>query len=232
MGKLWARCWATHSGSHSPKAKWPASVHSLPSLSQGLQWWTLQVPCGKGLNYSRFSLKLSSLWMDLPELLKGLSSWLLYWSGTYLTDHIKAEVHWRMGTYQSLLLKKLVCLFFFLFVQDLHFSQSAHERKPIKFSLFLFYAFTHNFTHNFISMIQLLIYEGHLKAAITKLAIPLLHLLLHVNALFLQQLSLSKGPVHRLNRGLRWWGLLPLSSCLLWVVEAEYVVLSHDDAIS
>lgn len=61
---------------------------------------------------------------------------------------------------------------------------------------------------------------------------PLLHLLLHVDALFLQQLSLSKGPVDRLHGCLGTRRPLPLQTSLLGVVEAEHVALAHDDAIS
>lgn len=61
---------------------------------------------------------------------------------------------------------------------------------------------------------------------------PLVHFLLHVNALLLQQLPLSEGPVHRLHRGFSTGVLLPLSSGLLRVVEPEHVALPQDDAIS
>jgi len=61
---------------------------------------------------------------------------------------------------------------------------------------------------------------------------PLLHLLLHVNALLLQQLSLGKSPVHGLGRGLSARGPLPLLPSLLRVVETEDVALPHDDAVS
>lgn len=62
--------------------------------------------------------------------------------------------------------------------------------------------------------------------------IPFLHFLLHVNALFLQEFSLSKCPINRLHGGFGRWRLLPFSSGLLWVVEPEHVVLSHNDAIA
>lgn len=61
---------------------------------------------------------------------------------------------------------------------------------------------------------------------------PLLHLLLHVDALLLQQLSLGKGPVHGLGRCLRTRCPLPLLPGLLGVVEAEDVALPHDDPVS
>lgn len=61
---------------------------------------------------------------------------------------------------------------------------------------------------------------------------PLLHLLLHVDALLLQQLSLGKGPVHGLGGRLRARGPLPLLPGLLGVVEAEDVALAHDDPVS
>lgn len=60
---------------------------------------------------------------------------------------------------------------------------------------------------------------------------PLLHLLLHVDALFVQQLPLSKGPVHRLRGGFCTWSSLPLSSGLCRVVEAENVALPQNNAI-
>lgn len=62
--------------------------------------------------------------------------------------------------------------------------------------------------------------------------VPLFHFLLHVNALFLQQLPLSEGPVHRLNRGFGTWVLLPVSPGLYRVVKPEDVALPQDDAIS
>lgn len=62
--------------------------------------------------------------------------------------------------------------------------------------------------------------------------VPLLHLLLHVNTLFLQQFSLGEGPVHWLYGGLCCWGLLTLSTSLLRVVKAEHMVLSHDNAVT
>ena len=61
---------------------------------------------------------------------------------------------------------------------------------------------------------------------------PFLHLLLHVNALLLQKLSLCKGPIHRLHRGFSRRRLLSFSSGLFWVVEPEHVVLSHNDAVT
>lgn len=61
---------------------------------------------------------------------------------------------------------------------------------------------------------------------------PLLHLLLHVDALLLQQLSLGESPVHGLSGGLGTRGSLPLLPSLLRVVEAEDVALPHDYAIS
>ena len=61
--------------------------------------------------------------------------------------------------------------------------------------------------------------------------LPLLHLLLHVDPLFVQQLPLSERPVHGLHGGLRARGPLPLHAGLLWVVEAEHVALAHDDAV-
>lgn len=60
---------------------------------------------------------------------------------------------------------------------------------------------------------------------------PLLHLLLHVDALFLQQLSLSEGPVDGLHRCLSARRPLSLQTGLLWVVETKHMALSHDDAI-
>lgn len=62
--------------------------------------------------------------------------------------------------------------------------------------------------------------------------VPLFHFLFHVNALFLQQLPLGEGPVHRLSRGFSTWGPLPLSPGLHRVVEPEHVALPKDDAIS
>ncbi len=62
--------------------------------------------------------------------------------------------------------------------------------------------------------------------------IPLFHFLFHVNALFLQQLSLGEGPVHGLSGGFSTWGPLPLSSGLHRVVEPEDMALPQDDAIS
>lgn len=61
---------------------------------------------------------------------------------------------------------------------------------------------------------------------------PLLHLLLHVDALFLQQLPLSEGPVDRFCGRLSTWGSLPLQPSLLRVVKAEHVAFPHDDAVS
>lgn len=60
---------------------------------------------------------------------------------------------------------------------------------------------------------------------------PLLHLLLHVDALFLQQLSLSEGPVNGLHRRLSARCPLSLQTSLLRVVEAKHVALAHNDAI-
>lgn len=60
---------------------------------------------------------------------------------------------------------------------------------------------------------------------------PLFHLLLHVNALLLQQLPLSEGPVDGLHGGLGAWRPLSLQAGLLWVVEAEHVALAHNDAV-
>lgn len=62
--------------------------------------------------------------------------------------------------------------------------------------------------------------------------VPLFHFLFHVNALFLQQLPLGKGPVHRLSRCLSTGGPLPLSPSLHRVVESEHMALPQDDAIS
>lgn len=61
---------------------------------------------------------------------------------------------------------------------------------------------------------------------------PLLHLLLHVDALFLQQLPLSKGPVDRFCWGLCTWGPLSLQASLLWVIKAEHMAFPHDDTVS
>lgn len=61
---------------------------------------------------------------------------------------------------------------------------------------------------------------------------PLLHLLLHVDALLLQQLALGEGPVHGLGRRLRAGRALALLPRLLRVVEPEHVALAHDDAVS
>lgn len=63
-------------------------------------------------------------------------------------------------------------------------------------------------------------------------SVPLLHFLLHVDTLFLQQFSLGKGPVHRLYGGLGRRGFLTLRASLLGVVKAEHVVLSHDNAVT
>lgn len=60
---------------------------------------------------------------------------------------------------------------------------------------------------------------------------PLLHLLLHVDALFVQQLPLSEGPVDRFNRRLGTRRPLSLQTSLLWVIEAKHVAFSHDDAV-
>lgn len=60
---------------------------------------------------------------------------------------------------------------------------------------------------------------------------PLLHLLLHVNALLLQQLPLSKSPVDRLHRRLCTRRPLALQTGLLWVIKAEHVALPHDDTV-
>lgn len=62
--------------------------------------------------------------------------------------------------------------------------------------------------------------------------VPFLHLLLHVDALLLQKLPLSEGPIHRLHRGFSSWRFLPFSSGLFWMVEPEHVVLSHNDAVT
>lgn len=62
--------------------------------------------------------------------------------------------------------------------------------------------------------------------------LPFLHLLLHVNALLLQQLPLGEGPVHGLHGSLCRWSLFPFSPGLFRVVEPEHVVLPHDDAVS
>ena len=61
---------------------------------------------------------------------------------------------------------------------------------------------------------------------------PLVHLVLHVNALFIQQLPLSEGPVHRLHGGLSAGRAFPLLTRLLRVVEAEHVALTQNDAVS
>lgn len=61
---------------------------------------------------------------------------------------------------------------------------------------------------------------------------PLLHLLLHVDALFLQQLPLSKGPVDRFCWCLCTWGPLSLQASLLWVIKAEHMAFPHDDTVS
>lgn len=63
-------------------------------------------------------------------------------------------------------------------------------------------------------------------------ASPLLHLLLHVNALLLQQLTLGEGPVHGLGGRLCAGRALALLPRLLGVVEPEHVALSHDDAVA
>lgn len=62
--------------------------------------------------------------------------------------------------------------------------------------------------------------------------VPLLHFLFHVNALFLQQLPLSEGPVHGLGRCFGTRGPLPLCSGLHGVVEPEHVAFTQDDSIS
>lgn len=62
--------------------------------------------------------------------------------------------------------------------------------------------------------------------------IPFLHLLLHVDALLLQKLSLSKGPIHWFHWCLSRWCFLPFSPGLFWVVEAEHVILSHYDTVA
>lgn len=61
---------------------------------------------------------------------------------------------------------------------------------------------------------------------------PFLHLLLHVDSLLLQKLSLSKRPIHRLHGGFGSWRLLSFSSGLFWVVEPEHMVLSHNDTVT
>lgn len=61
---------------------------------------------------------------------------------------------------------------------------------------------------------------------------PLLHLLLHVDALFLQQLPLSEGPVDRFCRRLSTWGPLSLQASLLRVIKAEHMAFPHDDTVS
>lgn len=70
--------------------------------------------------------------------------------------------------------------------------------------------------------------EGNI---LTTLHSPLLHLLLHVDALFLQQFPLSEGPVDGLHGGLGARRPLPLQAGLLWVVKAEHVALAHNDAV-
>lgn len=74
--------------------------------------------------------------------------------------------------------------------------------------------------------------DTQLLITATPVPSPLLHLLLHVDALLLQQLSLGKSPVYRLSWGLGTWGPLPLLPSLLGVVEAEDMALPHDDAVS
>lgn len=59
---------------------------------------------------------------------------------------------------------------------------------------------------------------------------PLFHFLFHVDALRLQQLSLGKGPVHRLGAALAALALLPLGPGLSRVDEAEHMALPQDDA--
>lgn len=62
--------------------------------------------------------------------------------------------------------------------------------------------------------------------------LPFLHLLLHIDALLLQQLPLSEGPVHWFGGGLCGRSLLPLCAGLLGVVEPEHMVLSHDNTVA
>lgn len=61
---------------------------------------------------------------------------------------------------------------------------------------------------------------------------PLLHLLLHVDPLFLQQLPLSKGPVDRLCRCLSTRRPLSLQASLLRVIKTEHMAFPHDDTVS
>lgn len=61
---------------------------------------------------------------------------------------------------------------------------------------------------------------------------PLLHLLLHVNPLFLQQLPLSEGPVDRLCWCLSTWRPLSLQASLLRVIKTEHMAFPHDDTVS
>lgn len=61
---------------------------------------------------------------------------------------------------------------------------------------------------------------------------PLLHLLLHVDALLLQQLPLSEGPVDGFCWRLSTRGPLSLQASLLRVIKAEHVAFPHDDTVS
>lgn len=61
---------------------------------------------------------------------------------------------------------------------------------------------------------------------------PLLHLLFHVDALFLQQLPLSEGPVDRFCWCLSTWGPLSLQASLLRVIKAEHMAFPHDYTVS
>lgn len=61
---------------------------------------------------------------------------------------------------------------------------------------------------------------------------PLLHLLFHVDALLLQQLPLSEGPVDGFCWRLSARGPLSLQASLLRVIKAEYVAFPHDDTVS
>lgn len=120
-----------------------------------------------------------------------------------------------LAPYQSLLLQEVVGLLSLFAVLILQLLKPTHthtqtcDTNPLKFTPLL------------ASL-----------SVIARISVPLLHFLFHVNALFLQQLPLGKGPVHRLSRRLGTWGPLPLSSGLDRVVEPEHVTLSQDDAIS
>lgn len=114
------------------------------------------------------------------------------------------------GSHQSVLLQQQVGLLLLSAVLDLHVLQPEHTHHPQTVS------------------------PPHTPPTAERAAAasPLLHLQLDVDALLLQQLPLGVVPVLWLPLLVGRGAALPLQPRLFRVVEAEHVVLPHDDPVT